>query len=440
MPRSSVSRRRFLRQVAAGVAVGPLLSGRAYSFGPNEQVGIACIGVGGKGESDMAETAAGHRIVAVCDVDSERLARAAAMFPDATALTDWRHVLDLPGIDAVTVSTPDHMHAPISMSAMQRGYHCFTQKPLTNTVYESRRLAEVAAEKGLVTQMGIQNRATARLKMAVQTIRDGVIGKVREVHAWTDRPGNYWRQGLSSPTTSDQPPESLNWDHWLGVAPQRSFVAGLYHPFHWRGWWDFGTGALGDMGCHILDPVVNALELGPPRMVRAEGPPPHADSGPLECVVHYEFPGTAHTAGDLKLTWYEAGKQPPREIFLAPADWPGSLNGVLYVGEKGNLFLGFPEMPELFPKGEFAEGAIQPQEEHNHYTEWTTAIATGGTTSAPFSYSGPLTETVLLGNVTYRSGNTIEWDSANLKAIGSPEADAFIRRSYRAGWEVEGLS
>jgi len=326
------------------------------------------------------------------------------------------------------------------MTALRMQKHCYTQKPLTHSVYEARQLAEAAAEFGCITQMGIQHHATARLKLAVQTIRDGVIGKVADVHCWTDRPGTYWRQGLERPATSDPVPENVQWDLWLGVAPERHYVASLYHPFNWRGWWDFGTGALGDMGCHIMDPIVNALELGPPSTVHAEGEPLLPESGPTSCRVKYEFPGTAHTTDIVSLTWYEAGEQPPREIFLAPKDWKGSLNGILFRGSKGNLFVGFPEMPELFPKEDFAKHEWPQVEDHNHYQEWTNAIATGAKTSCPFSYSGPLTETVLLGNVAFRTGQAIQWNSKDLKAEGQPGADPFIRRAYRAGWEIEGLS
>ncbi|MCA8996914.1 MAG: gfo/Idh/MocA family oxidoreductase, partial [Planctomycetaceae bacterium] len=292
-----------------------------------------------------------------------------------------------------------------------------------------------------ITQMGIQHHATARLKLAVHAIQDGAIGKVSEVHVWTDRPGTYWKQGLDRPDSGSHPPEGVHWNNWLGVAPERPYVAGLYHPFHWRGWWDFGTGALGDMGCHLLDPVVNALKLPAPKTIRAEGPEPHPESGPLWCIVHYEFPKTEYTAEPgAKVVWYEAGKQPPREIFQAPDDWKGSLNGVLFVGEKGNLFVGFPEMPELFPKEKFTKYQWPEFTDHNHYTQWTSAIAEGTKTSCPFSYSGPLTETVLLGNVAYRTGETIHWDSQSLKATNCPAADEFLRRDYRSGWEVPGLS
>lgn len=432
-----MDRRRFMAQVAAGVCVAPWLSQTALSA--NSQVNIGCVGVGGKGWSDMHETSVGHNIVAICDIDEERLAKAKEKFPQAATFTDWRKLLEHPGIDAVTVSTPDHMHAAVTLTAMDMGKHAYTQKPLTHSVFEARRMREMAEKKGVVTQMGIQHHATARLKLAVNAIREGVIGKVSDVHVWTDRPGNFWKQGLERPEGGSAPPDSIHWNNWLGVAPERPYVAGVYHPFHWRGWWDFGTGALGDMGCHLLDPVIHALELGAPKSVQADGPPPHAESGPLWCVVDYEFPGTAHTTETVHVTWYEAGKMPPKEILEAPDDWKGSQNGVLYRGEKGNLFVGFPEMPELFPKAAFADYKWPDFQDHNHYTEWTSAIANGTKTSCPFSYSGPLTETVLLGNVAYRTGQKIVWDSASLQAVNLPAANQFLRREYRAGWDVPGL-
>jgi predicted dehydrogenase len=437
----SLSRRNFLQSSAIAAGIAPWVHSTSVLRAglANEKVNIACIGVGGKGGDDLNQTSVGHNVVAICDTDAQVLAKAAEKFPHAKTYTDWRKLLEQTDIDAVTVSTPDHTHAPATMTAMQLGKHVFTQKPLTHTVYEARRLAEVAAEKGLVTQMGTQHHATARLKIAVQVIRDGVIGPVSEVHAWTDRPVNFWKQGQQRPKDSSPIPDYLDWNQWLGVAPERPYVEGVYHRFHWRGWWDFGTGVAGDMGCHLLDPVVNALELGPPSSVYAEGPPPLPESGPAWCILRYEFPKTPHTTETLKLSWYEAKGQPRRELFKAPADWPGSDNGVLFIGSKGNLFVGFPEMPELFPKADFANYKLPEFEDHNHYTEWTTAIATSGKTSCPFSYAGPLTETVLLGNVAHRTGRTIHWDSANLKAVDCPEADQFLRTEYRKGWEVPGL-
>ncbi len=435
------SRRRFLQQLAAtGVAL-PFAwhQARRPAQAAADKVQIACIGVGGKGWSDMMETSVGNHIVAICDIDQDRLDKAAAQFPQAKRYTDWRKLLEQKDIDAVTVSTPDHTHAPASFAAISLGKHVFTQKPLTHTVYEARQLTKAAAEQGVVTQMGIQHHATARLKTAVQAIHEEIIGKVSAVHCWTDRPGTYWKQGLDRPQREDAVPSGVAWDQWLGTAPARPYVAGLYHPFHWRGWWDFGTGALGDMGCHILDPVVSALKLPAPSLVWAEGPPVHPESGPTSCVVHFEFRGAAHSTERVRVTWYEAGKQPPRELFQAPADWKGSLNGVLFIGEKGNLFVGFPEMPELFPKSTFASVKLPETSDHNHYLEWTDAILGKAKTSCPFSYSGPLSETVLLGNVAYRSGQKLEWDSAALKAVNAPAADAFVRTKYRAGYEVAGL-
>lgn len=428
-----IDRRKFLLSAAAaGIAV-PLMNTRpVQGRSALEMVNLAHIGVGGKGWSDMLETSVGQNVVAICDVDDQRLQAAADQFPNAARFKDWRKMLEHPGIDAVTISTPDHTHAQATLACIELGKHVYTQKPLTHDVAESRMLAAAAEKAGIVSQMGIQHHSSARLKIAVQIIRDGVIGKVSEVHTWTDRPGTFWKQGLSRPDRSDNVPGNLDWNLWLGTAPNRPYVAELYHPFHWRGWWDFGTGALGDMGCHIMDPVVNALELGAPRTVEAEGPEPDAESGPLWCVVRYEFPGTAHTTESLKLTWYEAGKQPDRALFQAPEDWAGSQNGVLFIGEKGNLFVGFPENPELFPKAAFADYQMPELPEDNHYTQWTAAIRGEGMTSCPFSYSGPLTETVLLGNVAYRSQGKVVWNSLTMECIGNDAAQALLGREYRS--------
>lgn len=436
MPTYELSRRHFLQGVASTALLGPLVA-NAQSKVPS--INIGCIGVGGKGWSDMLEVSVGHNIVAICDIDEGRLAKAAEKFPKAKKYTSWQKLLEQSDIDAVTVSTPDHTHAPATMVAMEAGKHVYTQKPLTHDVYESRQLTLVAREKKLITQMGIQHHATKRLKLAVDAIQRSAIGKVQDVHVWTDRPGTFWKQGLERPDHSDPVPSDVHWNDWLGTAPERPYVKNMYHPFHWRGWWDFGTGALGDMGCHLMDPIIDALELGPPKTISAEGPPPSAESGPEWCIVHYTFPGTRQTTDNVTVHWYEAGKQPDRKLFQAPEDWKGSKNGVLYIGEKGNLFVGFPEMPELFPKEKFTDFKWGEFEDHNHYQEWTTAVATGGKTSCPFDYSGPLTETVLLGNVAYRSGKTIHWDSENMKAVNEPSADKFIRRNYREDWKVENL-
>jgi len=440
----SANRRQFLANsgavsLAAWLGFRTQQAAATVTRSANQQIGIACIGVGGKGESDMIETSAGHHIVAICDVDESRLARAAERFPQAKKYVDWRKMLEQKDIDAVTVSTPDHMHAAPTLTAMRLGKPVFTQKPLTHSIYEARQLAHAAQTSGLVTQMGTQHHSAARIKNAVQIIADGVIGSVTAVHAWTDRPGTFWKQGLQRPAGGQPTPSGVHWDLWLGVAPERPYQPGLYHPFHWRGWWDFGTGAGGDMACHILDPVFTALELGPPALVVAEGPEPDTDSGPVWCQVQYEFPGTARTSETLVVHWYEAGRQPPRELFQAPDDWPGSDNGILFIGTRGNLFVGFPEPPQLFPAGDFANYQVPDHSEDNHYTQWTQAILGNGKTCCPFEFAGPLTEAVLLGNVAYRTQKPVVWDHRLMLARGNEAAEALIRRPYRPGWEVEGL-
>jgi len=386
---SKTTRRSFLkRATAAGLATPFLGASPSRARGANESVNLACVGVGGKGWSDMSETSAGQNVVALCDVDAVRLAKASAKFPKAKTFTDWRKLLEQKEIDAVTISTPDHTHAIVTGRALSLGKHVYTQKPLTHDVAESRHLTQLAAKQGVVTQLGTQHHSTARLKIAVQVIREGVIGKVSEVHTWTDRPGKYWKQGLHRSASSDPVPSTLDWDLWLGTAPERPYVKDAYHSFHWRGWWDFGTRALGDMGCHLMDPIFNALELTAPTKVRAEGPPVLPESGPLQCKVDYTFPGTKHTTDTLKLSWYEAGLQPSRELIKAPKDWPGTLNGVVFVGERGNLFVGFPEMPQLFPLGDFKDYNMPEFQDNNHYTQWTSAILGEGTNVVPLLVRG----------------------------------------------------
>lgn len=440
----STDRRRFLATLgvtsaASWLAFRQQAAAAVTTRSANQQIGIACIGVGGKGESDMIETSAGHNIVAICDIDEGRLARAGERFPNAKRYIDWRKMMEQADIDAVTISTPDHMHAPATMTAMKLGKHVFTQKPLTHSIYEARQLTHAAETSKLVTQMGTQHHSAARIKNAVQIIADGVIGKVTAVHAWTDRPGNFWKQGLKRPEGSQPIPAEVHWDLWLGVAPERPYLPGLYHPFHWRGWWDFGTGAGGDMACHILDPVFTALQLEAPTLVQATGPEPDSDSGPEWCEVKYTFDGTSRTSESLTVTWYEAGRKPDRALFKAPDDWAGSDNGILFVGEKGNLFVGFPEPPQLFPAGDFADYQMPNHAEDNHYTQWTQAILGEGKTCCPFEFAGPLTEAVLLGNVAFRTKREVIWDARLMMARGNEAAEALIRRSYRNGWEVEGL-
>ena len=434
------NRRAFLKRLGMGSVVAAAAPAVIRARSSHSRLRLAGVGVGGKGWTDLGECALGHDVVAICDVDEHRLERAAQRYPGARKYTDWRKLLEQKDIDALTISTPDHMHAAVSYRAMSLGKHVYTQKPLTHSVHEARALTRLAKEKGVVTQMGIQHHSLAPLRTGVQVVRDGIIGKVREAHVWTNRPGTYWKQEIQRPSGSDPVPGHVHWDLWLGVAPERPYVDGdVYHPFHWRGWWDFGTGALGDMGCHLIDPAINALELGPPSTVRAEGTDPLPESAPRWSIVHYEFPGTRYTTPTLPLTWYEAGMRPPRQLYGAPDDWPGWANGNLLIGEKGNLLMAGGQRPILFPLERFADYVFPTQPDESHYTQWVNAILGKDTASTDFSYSGPLTETVLLGNVAFRTGKKLKWDSANLKADGVPEADRYLRRPYRKGWETEGL-
>lgn len=434
------NRREFLRHIGIGSLVSMASPAIIRGRSAHSRIHLAGVGVGGKGWTDLGQSSFGHDVVAICDVDETRLERAAQRYPMARKYTDWRKLLEQSDIDALTVSTPDHMHAPISFRAISMGKHVYTQKPLTHSVYEARVLTRLAKQKGVVTQMGIQHHSSARIKTGVQVVQDGIIGKVREVHVWTNRPGQYWQQQLQRPSGNDPIPQHFHWDLWLGTAPSRPYRAGkTYHPFHWRGWWDFGTGALGDMGCHLIDPSFKALELGFPISVWAEGPSPLPESGPRWSIVHYDFPGTQYTTKQLRMTWYEAGLKPPSHLFNAPPDWPGSANGTLFIGEKGNLFLGWPEPAQLFPEDTFSNYILPRHSDDNHYTQWTNAILEREIPSAPFSYSGPLTETVLLGNVAFRTQKKLEWDHDNLQARGVPEATQYIRRPYRNGWEMDGL-
>ncbi len=325
------------------------------------------------------------------------------------------------------------------MSAMQLGKHVYCQKPLCHSVHKARQLTLAAAKAGVVTQMGIQHHSSPKFKTAVKLIQSGIIGKVSEAHTWTDRPGTYWTQAFPRPVGRDPVPAHVHWDLWLGVAPARAYLNDTYHPFKWRAFWDFGTGALGDMGCHGMDPVVSAVQLGSPTQIRAETSELFDDTAPAWSVIHYDFPGTPHTTERFQMIWYDGGKRPSAELFGGhkSATW---LNGILFIGEKGKLVVDYENLPVLLPEAQFVDVQIEGEPADNHYLQWTEACKGNGQTATPFSYSGPMTETVLLGNVAVRVGHPIHWDSQKLQAVGSPVANELLRRTYRASWEVAGLS
>jgi predicted dehydrogenase len=459
MPRSRQGqhRRDFLKTsavIGGGYFAAAGSSAQARSRSANEQIRLACIGVGGKGGSDTDQAAELCDLVALCDCDEGTLGKKADKFPKAKKYTDFRKLFDELGknIDAVTVSTPDHTHAPAAMRALRLGIHAYVQKPLTHTVFEARQLREVAAEKKLSTQMGNQGSAADGLREAVEVLQSGAIGPIREAHIWTNRP--IWPQApqiVSRPEGEDPIPEGLNWDAFIGPAPMRPYKKGVYHPFKWRGWWDYGTGALGDMGCHTANMAFRALKLEYPTTIEAKAGDVNDETCPSYATVTFQFPAR----GDMpacKVVWYE-GKVPdkngeltknlPPKDLLQGETPPGS--GSLLVGDKGTLYSpnDYGAAYVLFPKKEFV-GYKPPQPtlprngkgDPGMKQEWLDAVRGGPKPFSNFDIAGLLTEFILLGNVAIRTGKKLDWDGANCRVTNCPEAEQYIRKEYRKGWEL----
>jgi len=438
------SRREFLSSAAvAGAGLWVLGSTgctlvrpgvRPRRISPNEKLNVACIGAGGKGNEDI-KGVSGENVVALCDVDSERAAKMFEQYPNARKFEDFRVMLDKMGksIDAVTVSAPDHIHAPAAMMAMQMGKHVYCQKPLTRSIWEARVLTEAAARYGVATQMGNQGHSYNGHRRAVELLHAQALGPVREVHVWSDRP--IWPQGLDRPTEIEPVPPTLNWDLWLGPAPKRPYNH-IYVPFNWRGWWDFGCGALGDMGCHNMDVAFWGLKLGAPAGVEVvSASDRHSETAPKSAIIRWQFPAR----GDMPpvaMTWYDGGNKPPAN----PADGVKlPTNGCLFVGTKGKLLAPdwHADKFQLLPEKDWAgfEGPKQTiPRSPGHYEEWIAACKGAAPALSNFSYSGPMTEAVLLGNVVLRLGKKIEWDSPNMKAKSCPEADPLIRPRIPKEW------
>jgi len=433
-----MTRRGFLHTSSAAAAFAvTVLPGRMRGESPNEKLNIAGVGVGGKGKGDIASTSKGQNVVALCDVDSVRGAASFKKFPKAKQYKDFRKMLEQKDIDAVTVSTADHMHGPIALAAIELGKHVYVQKPLTSTVYEARQMRLLAEKKGVVTQMGNQCHSSVGYRMTVQMLQEGVIGKIKEVHSWTNRPS--WPQGVGRPKGEDPVPDTLDWDLWLGVAPVRPYVKGAYHPFRWRGFYDFGTGALGDMGCHILDHTVWALELGYPLSVQSEGPQSTTETYPKKSTITYIYPGTKYTVDDtVKVTWYDGGNKPSRDLIPGlPAKQKVGNGGGIYIGEKGVAFVPHPSGPQFFPKEDF-QGLERPKLKGvDHYMQWTNACKGEGKTSSHFNYAATLTEMVLLGALAQRfPGQKLDWDGEGMKVTNFAAANAFVRREYRKEFKI----
>ena len=442
-----MSRRAFV-QTASAAGIGlPLaissaaLTSAAGGAAPSDKLRHAAIGCGGMAAMDLREIAKSPHveIVALCDIDDSPLGAAKGRHGKAETFYDFRKMFDkLAGrIDSCNVTVPDHMHAPIAMWALERGIHVYGQKPLTHEIVEARRLREKAAEKKVVTQMGIQIHSHPAYRTAVRLVQDGAIGPVKEVHTWADRA---WSNGgRGKPQT---PPPNVHWDLWLGVAAERPWAPGVYHPNRWWSWMDFGTGNLGDMGCHLLDPVVNALQLGPPTRITAECDPPKNETWPNRGKVHYEFPKSPHTAGPIKLTWYDGhGHKPSANLvpLKKGEGLPGQ--GSILIGEKGILVIPHWSTPKLYPQETFAGYKYPDVGAPDHWLSFVNACRGEGKTTAGFDYAGPLTETVLLGNLAKRfPGQPLEWNAEQLKVTNFAEANQFTMRKYRQGWDVPGLS
>ncbi len=428
-----LTRRQMLRTTgAAGFGIFVARRG-AWSAedSPNEKLNVAGIGVGGRGAADVNGAAgAGAHIVALCDVDQRRAGGTFARYPKAQRFADFRKMLEKidKQIDAVVIGTPDHTHAPPGVMAMKMGKHCYCEKPLTHCVYESRVMTEVAAEKNLVTQLGTQIHAGENYRRVVELVRSGVIGPITEAHSWSG--ARY--HGGDRPKDTPAVPAGLEWDLWLGPAPQRPYHP-VYLPGKWRGWWDFATGGLGDFFCHYTDLPFWALDLKYPTTVQSVGSQPvHPEGCHHWMIVTYEFPARGELP-PVKLTWYDGGKRPPLAEMGAP-DW-GS--GVLFVGSKGMILSDYGRHV-LLPADKFADFQ-RPEptipKSIGHHREWVEACKSGGPTTCNFAYSGPLTEAALLGAVSYRiGGKKLQWDAANLKAIDCPEAEPLVSRPYREGW------
>jgi len=441
MTTSRLTRRAAIKHMAAVGMSAPFVFRQYAGAAPSETLNHASFGGDGMAWSDINSlTASKHvKLVAVAEVDANRVAKVKEKFPDVKIYQDWRELLDKEkGLNSVNVSTPDHMHAAITMRAMQQGLHVYTQKPLTQTIYESRQLAKVAADKKIVSQMGIQIHSHEVHRSVVKLIQDGAIGKVKEVHSWS---GKQWGDKNPRPERKDDIPANLNWNGWLGVASERPFLKEYYHPGQWRKRLDFGTGTFGDMGCHILDPVASALALTAPKSVRSEGDAPNADSWGLDVEVHYDFPGTKHTADKLALTWYNGSKRPSPDVVKATiGDRKLHDQGSIYIGSDGVLYSPYIAAPILLPEEKYRDFKFQKPGAENHYLQFVEAARGNGQTSCPFAYSGPLTEWVLLGCLATRfPQKQLDWDAANLKVTNVKEANDHVRRTYRKGWEVDGL-
>ena len=438
----SFSRRSFIKTLGTAAAAAPFVTTGLIAQPRMNVVRHASFGASNQAGSDIRELTKFPelQLVAVAEVDLSRTARLKERHPDVKIYQDWRKLLEAEAknIDSVNVSVPDHMHASIAMSAMQLGKHVYCQKPLAHDLHEVRALTEYAANRRFATQMGIQIHSTSYYRMAARLVQSGVIGKVKEAHAWCPKS---WGDPSPLPSTTATPPPDLDWDVWIGVCAERPFIGdAYYHPQNWRKRLDFGTGTFGDMGCHIFDPIFTALGLGAPISVRSEGPAPNQWNWALDSHIHYEFHGTPYTAEKtFPMTWYDGAAKPKKEVLaLLEGDEPPN-SGSIVIGTQGTLVIPHVAHPILYPDKKFKDFKYPDVPNGDHYGEFVEACRGLCLTSAPLSYAGPLTEAVLLGGIASRfPKTTLKWDAAKMK-FNKAAADKFISREYRKGWQVEAL-
>jgi predicted dehydrogenase len=428
---SHFTRRDFIKRTALGAAGAYWIksTAQAGAVSPNEKLNIGVIGVAGRGGDDLAGVSS-QNIVALCDVDDKSLALAAQKYPMAKTYNDFRRLMDQKDIDAIVVGTPDHAHAVASVAALQSGRHLYCEKPLTRTVSEARIVTELAKKQKRVTQIGTQIHAGRNYRRTVELVQSGAIGAVREVHVWV----NTTYGGMELPKETIETPSHLHWDLWIGPVGYRPYSP-EYAPFKWRNWWAFGGGALADFGCHYMDLPHWALGLRHPTSIEVvDGPPVHPESTPPWLIVRFQHPAREKQPA-VQLTWYHGGKYPSILTQEQFAKWR---SGVLFVGEKGTVLADYSRNM-LLPEKDFVDFK-RPEpfipDSIGHHLEWIEACKTGGLTTCSFDYSGPLTETALLGNVAYRVGKKLEWDAKTLKATNCPEADQYLQHHYREGWKI----
>lgn len=443
--RKSITRRTFIKRSLAVASIGPLiLPNLSLAAPPSGRLQHAAIGVGNQGAYDLGQINSSKKvdIIALCDIDERNLHSALKRYPGARIYRDWREMLDKEekNIDSVSISTPDHTHAAAAMTAIRKGKHTFCEKPLTHEVYEARKLTLAARKKGVATQMGIQIHSHDVYRTAVHWLEEGAIGKIKEWHSWSS--ATYSNETKNRPQGSDPVPKHVDWDLWLGTAPERPHKNEIYHPKTWRAWRDFGSGATGDFACHIFDPVFTALGVTAPTTIRSQAESNSNEVHPAWVTTEYSFPGTKMTAGKvIRATWMDGGKQPAAK--LSPhlsKDYKLPPSGSMLIGEDGTMIIPHYDTPKLYPEEKFKNYPVPEMETRNHYHEFVEASMGNGIAGANFDFAGPLTEAVLLSNIANRfPGETLEWDARRLRITNNRDANKMLRRKYRKGWRVRGL-